>query len=370
MRASFTPAAAVFAALALAGGLFAARPDGVVPIAAQTGDAGATATRTFEEVQLADLQTQVADLSTRVAELGGADLAQVAARLGGSRTSFDAAFGLPVAYVGVDSVQYDVSDVGRVIVTFLDGVAQRVVVVAPRPVDKPLDQPDEADWTPQKALEIADRFAPTDAGMPTDVAQIDIAQPVAGTSEALNQAIAEPDAQGCTPVGPRGFTLVFVSAAADKISAIDLAIAPESAALAPTTPSAGGRSNRGAGAVANSSIGGTVSVNGVKVQALQTRENVKGARPAAEGASLFAVELTVENGARKPVSFALSDFILTDAQGQEVTAICGGVDPAFTQADIAGGESVDGWVTFQIPDGFVPERVVVLAPNARVSFTL
>ena len=152
----------------------------------------------------------------------------------------------------------------------------------------------------------------------------------------------------------------------DHVAAIELALGDPIAA--PSVADAGGRANRGAGAVANSSLGGVVSVNGLRIEATQARDRAEGARPAAAGQGWFAVELTVENGARRPISFALADFVLVDAAGNELTAVCGGADPMFPLAEIGRGDVAEGWVSFQVPADFQPQRLVVLAPNARVGF--
>ena len=48
--------------------------------------------------------------------------------------------------------------------------------------------------------------------------------------------------------------------------------------------------------------------------------------------------------------------------------MCGGVDPAITSGTVAAGETLEGWVTFQVPSNFTPTRVVFSASNALVGF--
>lgn len=342
--------------------LWAARPE-IGPAGAQATDP-ATPVAGFEEARLADLQTRVADLSTQVAELGGADDAALAGRLGGQRAGFDDLYGAPVAYLGPDQVQYDVPGVGRIAVTFADGIAARIAIVSPRPPDMPLAEADAADWTPERAREVASAFAPADAPLAPDAALTP--EPVAFVSAALGAATATADAAGCVVSGDRAFTVSVAAPDADHVAAIELALGEPVAA--PSVAESGGRANRGAGAVANSSLGGIVSVNGLRIEATQARDQAEGARPPAAGQGWFAVELIVENGARRPVSFGLADFVLVDAAGDELTAVCGGADPMFPLAEIGRGDVAEGWVSFQVPADFTPVRLVVLAPNARVGF--
>lgn len=354
--------AAGIAAIVLVGTVLAARPD-AGPAGAQGTDP-ATPVAGFEEARLADLQTRVADLTTQVADLGGADDAALAGRLGGQRTGFDGLYGAPVAYLGPGQVQYDVPGVGRIAVTFVDGVADRIAIVSPRPPDMPLEDADAEDWTPERALEIASAFAPADAPLPPDAALTP--EPLAFASIALGAATASADAAGCVTAGPRAFTVAAAMPDSEHVAAVELALGDPVAA--PSVAETGGRANRGAGAVANSSLGGVVSVNGLRIEAPQARDRAEGARPAADGQSWFAVEVMIENGARRPVSFALADFVLVDAAGNELTAVCGGADPMFPLAEIGRGDVAEGWVSFQVPADFQPQRLVVLAPNARVGF--
>lgn len=354
--------AAGVAGFVMVGALWVARPE-VGPAGAQSSDP-ATPVAAFEEARMADLQTRVADLSTQVAELGGADDAALAGRLGGQRAGFDALYGAPVAYLGPGQVQYDVPGVGRTAVTFADGIADRIAIVSPRPPDLPLAEADAGDWTPDRAREIASAFAPADAPLPPDFA---IAPELAAfTSTALGAATATADAAGCVAAGPRAFSVTAAMPDADHVAAVELVLGDPVAA--PSVAESGGRANRGAGAVANSSLGGVVSVNGLRIEATQARDRADGARPAAEGQSWFAVELMVENGARRPVSFALADFVLVDVAGNELTAVCGGADPMFPLAEIGRNDAAEGWVSFQVPADFQPQQLVVLAPNARVGF--
>lgn len=361
---------AAAAAVAVLAAAWAAGP--FAPATAQDVPAQATPAASpapgFEDARLADLQTRVADLTTRVADLGGAEDPALAGRLGGRREGFDALFGFPVAYLGPGQVQYDVPGIGRVSVTFVDGIAERIAAVAPRPADLPLAQADPSDWSAQQARDVVAAFAPADAPLPADA--VLGASPVSATSAALGAATNPADPLACGPVGGRSFAVTAEGADPDQVAAVALALGPQQAALAPAQPEAGGRANRGASAVANTSLGGPVSVNGLRLQAEQVQDRAVGARPTAEGQTLFAVDLVVENDTRRPVRFAPTDFVLVDAQGRELTAVCGGVDPAFPFDEIGRRETAEGWVSFQVPADFVPARMVVLASNARVGFEL
>lgn len=354
-------------AVVFGGSLFALRPETLAVPSAQVPGL-ATPFAAQDDAQVADLQTRVADLSTRVAELGGAEAEALVGRLGGTRSGFDARYGPPVAYLGGGTVQYEVEGVGRLTVSFEDDVAQRATLIAPRVASRPLEDPDPADWTLERARELAATLAPADATFAESVtADADV---LTGSSEALTQTVAVSDENGCGPVGPGGFTATFTTPSLDHVSEITLAIDPEAAALAPTEPQRSGRAQRGASAVANSSLGGVVAVNGLRMQAFDVIEDAETERPAAPGYSLVAVNLAIENDARRPVRFAPSDFVLVGASGEEVTAICGGVEPSIGQVEVGRRDAAEGYVTFQVPDGFVPERFVVLAPGARVGFEL
>jgi len=191
-----------------------------------------------------------------------------------------------------------------------------------------------------------------------------------GESEVLAESVSVVDEEGCEPAGPRGFTVSYTQPTPDLVSEIAVELDTEPAALAPTEPERSGRADRGASAVANSSLGGVVAVNGLVMQAFDVVVDAEGERPPAPGQKLVAVELAIENDGRRAIRFDLSDFVLVDASGREVTAICGGVEPALERVEVGRGEVAEGWVTFQVPEEFEAERFVVLAPSARVGFEL
>lgn len=340
---------------------------GSVAFEGSAADTAGTPVAATDDAYVADLQTRVADLSTRVAELGGADVAELEGRLGGSRSGFDARFGAPVAYLGGGTVQYEVPEIGRVSVTFVDGIAQQVTAVPPRPAGLPLEEPDPADWSLARAGEVAAELVPADATLAESGAA---AVPEAGSSAILGQATTVTDEAGCVVGSRQSFSIAATAPNEESVSSLALALDTEAAALAATEPERGGRSNRSASAVVNQSLGGVASVNGLVIQTFDLEEGVEGARPPAPGQTLVAVELAIENGSRRAARFAESDFLLVDAEGREVSAICGGAEPAIVPIEIGRGDSVEGWVTFQVPEDFVPERFVILAPGARVGYEL
>jgi hypothetical protein len=325
-----------------------------------------------DEAELADLRTRVAELSTRVAELGGADAEAVTGRLGGSRAGFDDRYGRPVTYPGPEEVVYDVPDAGRVAVRFEDDRATRIVLAAPRPADVPLDQPDAADWSDEAATSIAARFYPADAQVGEPAADGEQAFVVSGTSEALTGAMAPADVLGCPVGGATPFAATFTRSGPEQVSVAVIETAPPGTASAlpaePAEPGAGQLSQGGSRAVANSSLGGTVSVNGVQMVATSARANAQGSRPPAEGYAFFTVDLRIENQTAQPLTYELSDFILVDRRGREATAICGGIEPAITRGEVAPGAGVEGVVTFEVPERFRAERFVALVDGARVGF--
>jgi hypothetical protein len=341
--------------------------------AAQPGSPAATPELTADEAEIADLRNRVAALSTRVAALGGADVEAVAGRLGGSRAGFDDIYGRPIAFLAPGEVSYDVPAVGRVTVTFTDDQATSIVLSPPRPSDLPLDQRDAADWPEETALAEASRYFPVDAAVAPAV-ETDTALTVTGTSEALTAAMTPADELGCPVSGATPFTATFTRAGPGTISAAVIETAPPGDASLlprePVPPEEGQLSQGGSRAIANSSLGGTVSINGIQAVATSARPDAQGPRPSPAGYQLYTVDLHLENQSAQPLTYELSDFILVDRRGNEATAICGGVEPAITRGDLAPGDALEGVVTFEVPERFRADRLVVLLYGARVGFQL
>lgn len=345
------------------------------------------------------LQTRVVVLETEVSLLGGVALELISGRLGGSQASFDADYGAPAGYVDVNQtvsaepplegdpaqVLYDVPEVGQIAVEFANGRAGGIVVSPPRAADRPLTEVDEADWSLDQANQMGSRFAPADASAGSLVAEVEPAAGAELTVEATSEALAAlfpGTADGsCGPVAEPGvFTATLTFSSADTIASLRYATGGggaggESAvggSLAPTTPTepGAGRADRGGNAVANSSLGGSVTVNGIQLQAFQIRPNAEGVVAPAADQSLTAIDVALTNNTDHNVTYDVPDLVLVDAEGREVPAICGGVEPAITQGELAPGESVEGWVTFQAPADFVPARFVFLIDNSRIGFNL
>lgn len=346
------------------------------------GDAGGTATPTGEgtPAEVEELRSQVAALSTEVARLAGDEDETLAGRLGGERGGFTVAYGPPLAYLGPDDVVYEVAEVGRLTAGFVDERARRLVVVPDRPEEKPSDEADPADWSLAEAEEVALRFAPADAafgeeGLATALAATgDEAEPATGSSEALAVVAAPLEAGACPTAGGQTFGVAFTRPTEETVSAITLELAAGdggAVAAGELVEAEDGRTRGGASAVANSSLGGVVTVNGIRVEAFNTRADaeVEGVDAPAEG-NLFAVEIAVENGTERALGYQPSDFVLVDPDGRELSAACGGVEPAIAIGELAPGEALEGWVTFVLPEEFEPERFVFLAADARVGFEL
>jgi len=367
--------AIVIAVGLLALGVAIARPATEAQLTeAQESTPGAAATPSAMPGELEDLRERVSELSTQVAELGGADEEAVKGRLGGSRAGFDDLYGRPAAYVAPNAVMYAVSDVGRVTVTFTGDKAMSIIITPPRAPDLSFDQPDPTDWPQETALTIATRFYPADA---VAAAPVDSGGPtfsVSGSSQSLTGSMTPVDTQGCPASGATAFTASFTRTSAGAISAVVIETAPPSDTtllpVEPVPPDQGQLSQNGARAVANSSLGGTVSVNGVTVVATSAQPAATGPRPVPAGYQLYTVNVRIENQTAQPLTYELSNFVLVDRKGNEATAICGGVEPAITRGELAAGNGIDGVVTFEVPEGYRATRFVVLVNGARAGFNL
>lgn len=359
--------AGVLLLLVLLGSGWTVRPGVEAAAVAQDGGAEATATRAAEEAELADLRTRVAELSTEVAGLGGNDEEALAGRLGGQRAGFDEAYGEPTGFVGEDQVEYAVPDVGRLTATFEDGRAVRLVASPERPADKPTSEPDAADWDLERAQEIVDRFAPLDA----ELAEPERARPAegreaAGESPTLAEGAATPEASdGCPAADGGAFTVSYTTPTRQTVSAVTLELIAGGAAPAPDEPLTRLAGDGGGITRARSSLpSGVTNVNGVAVQGVQARLDAEGTG-AADGSSYVAVELTIENRTEDDLAYEPEHFVLTDEEGRELPAVCGGVEPAITTGVLAPGEAVEGWVSFLVPEGFEPDQINYLVNGSN-----
>ncbi|MDQ3411842.1 MAG: hypothetical protein M3509_06950, partial [Chloroflexota bacterium] len=148
------------------------------------------------------LQTQIAVLEAELALVGGVELELIRGRLGGSRASFDAAYGAPVGYVdaeGNDSPDpplegdpaqliYDAADIGEVTATFTDGRATHLTVTPPGSAAQLLPGLGETYWTLEEANAIGSRFSPADASAGTLISEQ--TAPAAGVELAVQASSA------------------------------------------------------------------------------------------------------------------------------------------------------------------------------------
>lgn len=338
--------------------------------AVQDGTA-ATATRAAEEAELTALRTQVADLSTEVARLGGADAEALAGRLGGDRAGFEEAYGAATAYIGDDQAVYAVAEIGRVTVTFEEGRAVRLVVSPDRPQEKPSDEADPADWSLDEATAYAAEFVPIDSELGGFAEAEDGTLTATGSSAALAEDAATPVATACPPAGDVAFVATLTNPTPETVSALTIELAPDAPLTAPTPAPAAERPSSGGRALVTSSLGGSTAVNGVRVRGIQLRTDEAAA--SGGGGETVAVELGVENETGGDLLLNPEDFVLVDGREREVPAFCGGVEPILVGEEIPAGETLQGWVSFRVPERFNPERVVYLvngAPNTRIAFVL
>ncbi|HET7094465.1 MAG TPA: DUF4352 domain-containing protein, partial [Thermomicrobiales bacterium] len=238
-----------------------------------------------------------------------------------------------------------------------------------RKPDRPLDEPDPADWSIDAARQIIARFSPADATFSGQEQPEPTTLVVPGSSESLSAAVVPPDLSGCAPSGAVSFEARVTTPTPDTASSVTIRLTQPPSTLPAAKPQRP-KVNRGGGAVANSSLGGVVNVNGIRVQAQQVRPDAKGARAPAQGNTLIAIQLTIDNQSNRPLDYALTDFALADARGREVPPICGGLDPAITGGTLQPGESTQGWVTFQAPNTFNPARFLFFPSGATIGFTL
>lgn len=358
-------AGALLLLMALAQGSLGRPGAGVGAMARQESGAEATATRAAEEAELADLRTRVAALSTEVAGLTVEEPAALEGRLGGARAGFDGAFGSPIAFLGDDQVTYELADVGRLTATFDDGRAVRLVLSPDRPANIPTSEPDPADWSIDRAREIAAAFAPLDADLTEpERARPSRGQESTGQSSSLADDGGTPVASACPATSQGEFTVAYTTPTRDTVSVVTLALTGGGTATTPNPPLT--RLSGEGGTRARSSLpSGLTNVNGVAVQGVQARLDAEGAEPAATGGRYVAVELVIENRTTADLAYQPEHFVLTDRGGRELDAACGGVAPAIVSGVLAPGESVAGWVSFLVPDEFEPDRFNYLVDGSN-----
>jgi len=139
-------------------------------------------------------------------------------RLGGSRASFESRYGVPTGGDERTGAFYQVRGYGLVFVQFGDGLVTSISLAPQRPADKPASQPDPADWTLDKARELAGRFLPADVQLGSESAEGGGLTGI-GRSEALAAAIGPGGGQ------PGECLYRFATTVAGRVSLITITLA-------------------------------------------------------------------------------------------------------------------------------------------------
>lgn len=331
-----------------------------------SSDASATATRDAELTEIAALRTEVASLRTAGADRTVDD--PLGGRLGGTRASFRQAFGDPEESSSPREDRFIVSGIGDVRVT---SVGDRAIEVAIAPLadESAIGTAGSPTWTEGQTDDIINRFAPADATIISVQPEPKmVEQTRSGDSEAL--AAIAPTLTTCGGSGDSDFDVTVTFADSPNAATIVLAIAGDTVAtsddVAPV-PTGGG------GTVATVSLGGSTTVNGVRVAAAGVQRDAAGALPTQDGQQLVAVEIELQNQTSSDLIYSADDFRLSLDDEHELTAACGGVEPAIVDGKLAPNGSVRGWVSFAIPEDAVPLRFTYLvggSPTVRAGFKL
>lgn len=385
---------------------------------AQPG-AAATATRQAEQAELARLRTEVAGRAT---DTPGTVSDPLGGRLGGTREGFDAIYGAPVRYLSDDQLDFQVDGFGQTVVTFADDRAQLIVLAPPRPSAKSIREADPADWSVAAAREAANRFLPADAIWEPLPAPLNGEATASGHSAALAVAI-DPAIGACAGAADPSFTArltmptdrtvslltlelelvpvrastlsqpttvpaVATSGAGDGSTSVNVSIGGASGedgapgADGTVTGGSGGQGGQGgdggqggAAASVNINVSGgseaSSTANGIRVRLLGQQRNATGVAAPPAGTTYFALDVAIENRSRNVLRFDLADFRLTDTDGREHAAACGGPDPAIANGESAMDQTVRGWIAFAVPNGAEPARFTYeIEPGVTVSFGL
>jgi len=329
-------------------------------------DLSATATRETELTEIAALRTEVASL--RTAGAGRTVDDPLGGRLGGTRASFRQEFGDPEESDSPREDRFVVSDVGEVRVTSVGDRAVEVAI-APTADETGTATAGSSAWTDDQADDIINRFAPADATIISVQPEPNmVEQTRAGNSEAL--AAITPTVITCGGSGDSDFDVTVTFANSPNVASIELAIAGDTVA---TSDDVAPVATRGGGTVATVSLGGSTTVNGVRVVAAGVQRDAAGALPTQDDQQLVAVEVEIQNQTSSDLIYSADDFRLSLDDGHELTAACGGVEPAIVDGKLPPDESVRGWVSFAIPEDAVPLRFTYLvggSPTVRAGFKL
>jgi hypothetical protein len=98
---------------------------------------------------------------------------------------------------------------------------------------------------------------------------------------------------------------------------------------------------------------GTATSDNVSVHLIQVVDGAE-ADFAVEGAQVYAVELELLNSRDDVLDIDPEDFVVTDCDGAEYTALDRGVDPPIAGGKVAPGDEAQGWATFALPPGGQP----------------
>jgi hypothetical protein len=96
-------------------------------------------------------------------------------------------------------------------------------------------------------------------------------------------------------------------------------------------------------------------------------------KPAA-GKRWVAVDVTITNTAQEEVPYNPFYFKVKAADNTEVNITIGGQEPGLKSGKLAPGDSVRGWVTFEMPEGVEPAsmtyEIISLGNTGRIVFDL
>lgn len=340
---------------------------GMTDVNASSGDPSATATRQAELTEIAALRTEVATL--RTAGAGQATGDPLEGRLGGSRAGFRRALGEPTTTDAADEDRFQVDGVGVVRVAY---VADRAVEIeiARSPDDNGTVAAGTPGWTDEQADDIIQRFSPEDAVI-DDASPDQDSGTRTTTWRSAGLADAAPDLAACRDHGNEEFGVAVTVSRSDEVSKIVLSIDPSAGSIVSeeVTPAASGQG----GTSATVSLGGTTTVNGVRVSATGLQQDAEGMLPLQETDVLLAVEVDLRNQTAGDLTYSTGDFRLTLDDGREFAAACGGVEPAIVSGQLASSDSVHGWVSFAVPSDATPVRFTYLvggSPGVRAGFKL
>ena len=248
------------------------------------------------------------------------NLDDVAARLGGTRTTFEAVYGAPVLDDVGSGSSYDVAGYGLVLVSFLapanaplpDDVAVVIVLRSPRPDDAPATEPNERDWSLDEARDASERFLPRDAKLAETPQAVDRERGrVVGACRSQSLAVlypneAEPGACRVTFLTPTASTVSFVTLALGGSASSDVEPDP-CAGMTDWAPQTGRRM-----AAAASTLDGIAELDAGDPE---TPERLR------EAASTFATLAQEQSESGAPAAAAEANSVLIEAFTAYASAI-------------------------------------------------